>query len=230
MKKHIKKYLITISLILIVLIPIGYFLIFPNYNTLIGSFKRIDPKRGAYDIYFSLLTDIAPTQKQILGTNQILIEEGSIEEYLEDINDVNPILEELNTQLSISSVDVEGGVVQGQDSTTMDRGFWHFPTSVYPGQQGNSVIIAHRFLHIPPAKNTFYNLDKVRKGDSIVVEQDNNKYTYIVSETRVVEKNDISVLQATTEHQITLITCTPLWTSDKRLVVIGKLDKLYQKT
>jgi sortase A len=70
----------------------------------------------------------------------------------------------------------------------------------------------------------------VKKGDSIVIEQEGNRYTYIVSETRVVEKNDISILQDTTEHQITLITCTPLWTSDKRLAVIGKLDKLYQKT
>jgi sortase A len=125
---------------------------------------------------------------------------------------------------------VEGNIFQGRDSNTMDRGFWHFPTSAYPGQQGNSVIIAHRYLYLPPAKNTFFNLDKVKKGDNIVVEQEGNKYTYIVSEVKVVEKNDISVLQDTTEHQITLITCTPLWTSHQRLAVIAKLDKLYQKT
>jgi sortase A len=83
---------------------------------------------------------------------------------------------------------------------------------------------------MPPAKDTFFNLDKVKKGDNIVVQQEGNKYTYIVSEVKIVEKNDISVLQDTTEHQITLITCTPLWTSKQRLAVIGKLDKLYQKT
>jgi sortase A len=230
MKKQIKKYLITIPLLLLVITPIAYFLIFPNYNSIIGTLKRVDPKRGAYDIFFSVLIEMSPTKEQVLGTESILVEDASIEEYLGQVEDIDPILEELQTELTINSIDVEGRIFQGKDSNTMDRGFWHFPTSVYPGQQGNSVIIAHRYLKMPPARDTFFNLDKVRKGDSIVVEQQGNEYTYIVSEVKVVEKNDISVLQDTSEHQITLITCTPLWTSKQRLAVIGKLDKLYQKT
>jgi sortase A len=230
MKKRFYKYLITIALLLLILIPTGYFLIIPNYNTIIGTFQRFDPKRGAYDVSFSLLTNISPTKEQILGTQEILVEEGSIEEYVNKAEDIDLILEKLNTKLFIDSIDVEGEIFQGSDSTTMDKGFWHFPTSVYPGQRGNSVVIAHRYLHLPPAKDTFFNLDKVRKGDEIVVRQEENEYTYIVSEVKVVEKNDISVLQDSTEHQITLITCTPLWTSNQRLAVIGKLDKLYQKT
>jgi sortase A len=230
MKKRLTNYLITIFLLLLVFLPIGYFLILPNYNSTIGAFKRINAKRSAYDIYFSLLTDISPTQQQVLGTGEVLVEDASIEDYLGEVEDIDPILERLNSKLYIDSIDVEGAIFQGKDSHTMDRGFWHFPTSVYPGQQGNSVIIAHRYLYLPPAKNTFFNLDKVKKGDNIVVEQEGNKYTYIVSEVKVVEKNDISVLQDSTEHQITLITCTPLWTSHKRLVVVAKLDKLYQKT
>ena len=73
-------------------------------------------------------------------------------------------------------------------------------------------------------------MDKVKKGDSVVIEQENDKYTYIVSDVKIVEKNDVSVLQNSDDYQITLITCTPLWTSHQRLVVTGKLDKLYQKT
>jgi LPXTG-site transpeptidase (sortase) family protein len=230
MKKKITKYLITIFLLLLVLIPIGYFLIFPNYNTLIGSIQRLDTKRIAYDIYFSFLTEISPTKEQVLGTNSILVENSSIEEYLDDSIEIDPILEKLNTQLHIDSVDIEGNIFQGINSKTMDKGFWHFPTSVYPGQKGNSVIISHRFLHVPPAKDTFFNLDKVKKGDSVVIEQENDKYTYIVSDVKIVEKNDVSVLQNSDDYQITLITCTPLWTSHQRLVVTGKLDKLYQKT
>ena len=230
MKKRLTSYLITIFLLLLVFLPIGYFLILPNYNSTIGLFKRINAKRSSYDIYFSLLTDISPTQQQVLGTSEVLVEDASIEEYLGQVDDIDPILERINTKLYIDSIDVEGDVFQGKDSHTMDKGFWHFPTSVYPGQQGNSVIIAHRYLHLPPAKNTFFNLDKVKKGDNIVVQQDGSEYTYIVSEVKVVEKNDISVLQDSTEHQMTLITCTPLWTSHQRLAVIAKLDKLYQKT
>ena len=230
MKKQITRYLITIFLLLIVFLPISYFLILPNYNTIVGTFQRIDVKRYSYEIYFSLLTKVSPTRDQVLGTSQVLSNSGSIEEYLSDVKDIDPILERYNTILFINSIYVEGKVFQGKNSTTMDKGFWHFPTSVYPGQKGNSVIISHRYLHIPPEKDTFYNLDKVRKGDTILVTQDNDEFKYIVSEVKVVEKNDISVILDTSDYQITLITCTPLWTSHQRLVVIGKLDKLYQKT
>jgi sortase A len=230
MKNRLSKYLITILVLIAVIVPIGYFLIFPNYNTVIGTFHRLDTKRTTYDIFFSFLTHLSPTKDQVLGADEILVDDISIEEYLGNVTEIDPILEQLDTKLYIDSINVEGNIFQGVDSHTMDKGFWHFPASVYPGQQGNSVIISHRYLHIPPAKDTFYNLDKVRKGDSILIEQEDNKYTYIVSEVKVVEKNDVSVLQDSLDYQITLITCTPLWTSKQRLAVIGKLDKLYQKT
>lgn len=230
MKKKFKRYLITIFLLLSIFLPISYFLILPNYNTLIGTFKRIDIKRYSYDIYFSILTSASPTRERVLGTSEVLIEEGSIEEYLVGNENIDLVLERLNTTLFVDSINVEGKLFQGQDSKVMDKGFWHFPASVYPGQKGNSVIISHRYLNIPPEKDTFYNLDKVKVGDSIVVKQDNDKYNYIVSEVKVVEKNDISVIRESSDYRITLITCTPLWTSHQRLVVVGKLDKLYQKT
>lgn len=230
MKRKFAKYILTFVLLIILFVPIGYFLIFPNYNTVIGTFQRISISRFSYELYFSFLTNLAPTQEQILGVDQILVEEGSIEEYLGSVKVIDPVLEELNTKLFINSINVEGIIFQGEDSNTMNKGFWHFPTSVYPGQKGNSVIIAHRYLKMPPAKDTFFNLDKVKGGDTVSISQDGAVYNYIVSEVKVVEKNDISVIQDSSEYQLTLITCTPLWSSDQRLVVIGKLDKLYQKT
>ena len=230
MKKQFYKYLITIFLLLLLFVPISYFLIIPNYNTLVGTFKRIDSRRYTYDLYFSLLTTVAPTREQVLGTSQVLVEDTSIEEYLDESKDIDPILEKLHTKLEIDSINVEGNIFQGNTSKTLDRGFWHFPISKYPGQKGNVVIISHRYLHLPPSKNTFFNLDKVRKGDSISFTQDGDNYNYIVSEIKIVEKNDISVIQESSDYRVTLITCTPLWTSHQRLVVIGKLDKLYQKT
>ncbi len=83
----------------------------------------------------------------------------------------------------------------------------------------------------PPNKGySFFNLDKVKVGDKIEVVQNDNQFTYIVTETKVVEKNDISVLQDYSDYRITLITCSPLWTSKQRLVIVGKLDKLYKNT
>ena len=176
----------------------------------------------------NLLTTLSPTKDKFLKEE---FAEGSIEESVRGANIIldKKILEEVNTSLSIEKVFVDGKIFQGVDAYTMDRGFWHFPSSTYPGHRGNFVVIGHRFMNIPPAKDTFYNLDKVNIGDEIKVNHSEGEYTYIVTEIKEVEANDLSVVKETDDYRLTLITCTPLWTSERRLVVIAKLDKLYQK-
>lgn len=229
--KKIVKILLTTVLIALVLIPLGYFVIYPNYNKVIGPIKRFDIQRGAGEITFQILTQLVPTSDKILGVTIVNPSGISIEESL-DKNIVleRKILEEMETKILINSIEVEGLIYEGLDSHTMNKGFWHFPTSKFPGQKGNTVIIGHRYAKLPPNKDTFFNLDKVKVGDRIEVVQQDQKYTYIVTDTKTVEKNDMSVLHDYSDYRITLITCSPLWTSQQRLVVVGKLDKLYKNT
>jgi len=230
MKKSAKM-IVTIILILIILTPLGYFLIYPNYNKLIGPIKRFNIQRSAEEITFQIITELVPTKDEVLGVAIQSSGGQSIEESLNPQTVIDrKILEELNTKIIINSIDVEGLVYEGADAHTMNKGFWHFPTSSFPGQKGNMVVIGHRYAKLPPNKDTFFNLDKVKVGDKIEVIQNNNQFTYIVTESRVVEKNDISVLQDYSDYRITLITCSPLWTSKQRLVIVGKLDKLYKNT
>ncbi len=229
--RKILKILLTTVLIALLLIPLGYFVIYPNYNKVIGPIKRFDIQRSAGEITFQIFTMLVPTQDQILG-QQIENPLGkSIEESIgkDTILDTK-VLEDLATQVLINSIEVEGNIFEGLDPNTMNKGFWHFPSSNFPGQKGNTVIIGHRYAKLPPNKDTFFNLDKVKVGDRIEILQLDSKYTYIVTETKIVEKNDISVLQDYSDYRITLVTCSPLWSSDQRLVVIGKLDKLYKNT
>jgi len=229
--KQSAKMIVTIILILMILTPLGYFLIYPNYNKLIGPIKRFNIQRSAEEITFQIITELVPTKDEVLGVAIQSSGGQSIEESLNPQTVIDKkILEELNTKIIINSIDVEGLVYEGADAHTMNKGFWHFPPSSFPGQKGNMVVIGHRYAKLPPNKDTFFNLDKVKVGDKIEVIQNNNQFTYIVTETRVVEKNDISVLQDYSDYRITLITCSPLWTSKQRLVIVGKLDKLYKNT
>ncbi len=226
--KKTAKILTTLFLTLLVLLPISFFLIYPAYNSIVLNSYSLNTYSLAKDTTIRLLTFISPTKDKF---EKVEFSPGSIEESL-NANDIlldQKLLEELNTTLSIPTLNIEGKVFQGIDSNTMNLGFWHFPTSKYPGQRGNAVIIGHRFLHIPPAKDTFFNLDKVKVGDSILINHTEGDFTYIVTEKKIVEENDISVVKNSDDYRITLITCTPLWTSEKRLVIIAKLDKLYQK-
>ncbi len=230
-KKTILKFTLTILLLTGFLIPVGIFVIYPNYNKLIGPIKRFNIQRSTEEITFQILTTLSPTRDQVLGITDITSTNKTIEESLgSNFVIQEKQLESLNTQIQIESIEVKGKVHEGVDSNTMDLGFWHFPLSQYPGTKGNSVIIGHRYAKLPPDPDTFFNLDKVKVGDRILVEQDNNSYTYIVTETKIVEKNDISILQNFGDYRITLVTCTPLWTDHQRLVIVGKLDKLYKNT
>jgi sortase A len=229
--KTFLKLITTIILLLLLLIPITYFLIYPNYNTLVGPIKRVNIQRSSEEIAFQIFTELSPTRDKILGVSDTTSTDKSLEDTISSSFILEEkLLEDINTKIKINSIEVEGNIFEGTDPTTMNKGFWHFPISQHPGQKGNSVIIGHRYAKLPPEKDTFFNLDKVKVGDRITVEQNNNEYTYIVTETKVVEKNDISVLQNFNDHRLTLITCTPLWTADQRLVIVGKLDKLYQNT
>jgi len=230
-KKKYLKIAITTILLGIFLIPVSLFIIYPNYNKLIGPIKRFNIQRSTEEITFQLLTTISPTKDQILGISDTTTTQQTIEESLgSDFVIEEKILENLKTKIKIDSIQVEGNIFEGTDANTMDQGFWHFPLSQYPGNKGNSVIIGHRYAKLPPNPDTFFNLDKVKVGDRILVEQEDNSYTYIVTETKVVEKNDISILKSYGDYRITLVTCTPLWSSDQRLVIIAKLDKLYKNT
>ena len=227
----ILKTLITTALILVVLVPLGYFVVYPNYNKVIGPIKRFDIQRSAGEIVFQILTQLSPTRDKILGVTTANTTGLSIEESLsKDTVIQEKVLENLNTKILINSIEVEGNIYEGLDSHTMNKGFWHFPSSNLPGQKGNTVIIGHRYAKLPPNKDTFFNLDKVKVGDRIEVIQLDSEFTYIVTDTKIVEKNDTSVLQDYSDYRITLITCSPLWTSQQRLVIVGKLDKLYKNT
>lgn len=222
------KITITILLLLSALVPLVYFLVYPIYNDILLKKNSFNIYRFSKQISINLLTQISPSAdmftQEVLGTD-------SMEESLKSENLVlkDTLLEDMKTKVIIDSVNIEGYIAQGLGSETMMRGFWHFPTSVYPGELGNSVIIAHRFQYLPPAKNTFFNLDKIRVGDNVILQGEGGEYTYTVTNIREVNPNDTSVLKQTDDYRVTLITCTPLWTNHKRLVITAKLDKLYKK-
>ncbi|MFC1615984.1 sortase [Patescibacteria group bacterium] len=110
----------------------------------------------------------------------------------------------------------------------LQDGVVHYPGTSLPGQNGNVVITGHSSYFPWDAgrfKDVFALLHDVVVGDKILVYHEQKKYIYEISEIKVVLPQDIKVLQQTEDDQITLITCTPVGTNLKRLIVVGKLLK-----
>ena len=88
-----------------------------------------------------------------------------------------------------------------------------------PGETGNAVITAHR--------DTFFrHIYELSKGDQIEVRRNGRTFIYAVTGKKVVMPEDMSVIEPTTDAQLTLITCYPTYyigPAPKRLVVFSRL-------
>lgn len=128
-----------------------------------------------------------------------------------------------NAKLYIDSVNIAGHVVAGANESTMNHGLWHYPTSSASFLYGNTVIIGHRFLKLPPHTDTFYNLDKVQIGDVVRISVSDGELFYTVYDKKIVETSDTYILDSGEDPVLTLVTCHPLWTSKQRLVIMAHL-------
>jgi LPXTG-site transpeptidase (sortase) family protein len=108
----------------------------------------------------------------------------------------------------------------------LEAGVVHYPSTVLPGQIGNSAYFGHSSNNIfNPGKYkfAFVLLHTLVPGDTFYIINNGKVYIYKVFETQVVSPNDVGVLDNVPGHAATatLITCDPPGTSINRLIVVG---------
>ena len=108
-------------------------------------------------------------------------------------------------------------------------GVVHYPipgANSVPGQTGNTVILGHSSNDVfddGAYKFVFVQLDKLDKGDTFYLNYQGTRYTYSVTEKKVIDPTEVSQLIINTDKPLaTLVTCTPPGTALKRLVVIAE--------
>ncbi|PIS07597.1 hypothetical protein COT78_02775 [Candidatus Berkelbacteria bacterium CG10_big_fil_rev_8_21_14_0_10_43_13] len=93
-----------------------------------------------------------------------------------------------------------------------------------PGQTGNIYITGHssNYVWVKSDYNSIFALlDKLVIGDQIYINYNDVVYVYQVFDTKIVVPSDISLLKATNDSRLTLVTCWPVGTSLKRVVVLA---------
>lgn len=133
--------------------------------------------------------------------------------------DLKP-LPKVNT-LIIPQIGVNNEIFEGSNERTLELGVWHKPGTGIPGVESNVVLAAHRFVGTN-TPNIFYNLDKLKIGDRFNIIWLGHEYIYEVTETLDVNADQVEIENPTPNQMVTLYTCTPLWTSARRLVVRAK--------
>jgi len=128
-------------------------------------------------------------------------------------------------RLYVPRMDKHWVVVEGVDRADIRFAPGHYPKTALPGQIGNFSVAGHRTPAI------FWDLDKVKVGDPIVVETRGNYFVYRVSQVEIVKPTAVQVVapvpnhpgQTPTEAMMTLTTCNPKWDNYQRMVVHAKL-------
>jgi sortase A len=128
--------------------------------------------------------------------------------------------------LTIDSIGIYNAPVFDSDSQwALAKGVAHVPETSLPWSptpQRNVYLAGHRMGYRGTwSRMIFYNLDKVTEGDKVVLkDRQDHKYEYRVSETFLAEPTDSWVMgQVRGRDMLTLQTCTPIPTFEKRLIV-----------
>ncbi|MFG2087517.1 class E sortase [Spirillospora sp. NPDC048824] len=130
-------------------------------------------------------------------------------------------------RIRIKRMGLKVKVREGVGGSVLRRAVGHYPRTALPGHEGNTVLLGHRTTHLAP----FNQLDRMRRGDRIVLRVGRTAYVYKARSMHVIKPRDRSVLEpvpfkrrsAPDGEYITLITCTPKGSDRRRLVVIGTL-------
>lgn len=134
---------------------------------------------------------------------------------------------------NIPLLDIGKKTIEGQNELQqifmkeLENGVIRYPGSAKPGQEGTTFVFGHssNFPWIDGEYNdVFALLDKVVYDDIVIVYYDQKKYTFKIREKKVILPGDVSVLKRNNKKsEISIMTCWPIGTTLKRLVVVWEL-------
>jgi sortase A len=127
--------------------------------------------------------------------------------------------------IRIPRIGAKYAVVQGTDTGSLRKGPGHYPDTSFPGQGGTVAIAGHRTTYLAP----FNQIDKLKRGDAIVLDMPYGKFTYAVDRTRIVVPTDLAVVNRVPgPEQLVLSACHPLYSASHRIIVFARLRAAQQ--
>ncbi len=197
-KKNIKKKLFVLFLVLVVLAS-AVALVLPLIPSLEARLNPPDPTFLKYPTSYSV----------DLG-----------------VKENNSTEVPVGNRLVIPKIGVDAEILEGnsEDVMLIEEGVWREPFGTDPSQLGNMILAGHRFQYLPPNTKTLYNLDQIVVGDKFLVYWEGKDYAYVVHSVFEVYPHQTEIRDASEiPNEITIYTCTPIFTSEKRLVVKARM-------
>ncbi len=112
-------------------------------------------------------------------------------------------------------------VVQGTRTDDLRKGPGHYADTPMPGDGGTAGIAGHRTTYGAP----FRTIDKLRRGDRVIVDMTYGRFVYRVEKTRIVAPTEVSVKRPVGYDRLILSACHPLYSAAQRIVVFARFQR-----
>jgi len=129
-----------------------------------------------------------------------------------------PLKGDAIARLDIPAIGVSEYVVEGTDTGSLRKGPGHYPETPLPGDRGTAAIAGHRTTYGAP----FRNIDDLERGQRIVVDMPDGRFVYRVERAKIVDDEDLSVLEPVGYRRLMLSACHPLYSAAERLIVFAR--------
>lgn len=105
-------------------------------------------------------------------------------------------------EIQVPRLGLDAIVIQGDSTGNLQRAVGHIASSALPGEWGNVALAGHRDSFFRPLRD-------IRLGDEIRFKTPLRSFEYRVESIEVVGPRDIQVLDPSSGHDLTLLTCFP---------------------
>jgi sortase A len=104
--------------------------------------------------------------------------------------------------MTIPVLSIKVPLIEGTHFDALEKGVGHYIDSVMPGVVDNCVLAGHR-------DTVFKQLGELQLEDQLIVTTAAGTYTYIISDIRIVDADDLTVIVPSKTAILTLSTCYP---------------------
>jgi sortase A len=125
-------------------------------------------------------------------------------------------------RIEIDRIGLNIVVIQGTDTSSLQRGPGHYASTSLPGQPGTVAIAGHRTTYLAP----FRHIDDIRDGDEIRLEMPYAGFTYTVQKHEVVDPGDVQIIRPAGYDRLVLTACHPPYSAAHRYAIFAKLSRI----
>ena len=154
-----------------------------------------------------------------------LVRQNALESALADAPDRvkqgKPLTGDAIGKITLPAIGKSYLVVEGTETDDLRKGPGHYDDTPMPGKPGTVGIAGHRTTHGAP----FRNIDKLKRGDEVIVDTPNGRFVYEVEMQKIVLPTDLSVKDRVGYDRLILSACHPLYSAAQRLIVFARFKR-----